>query len=354
MSTRIIDTANLAEALENELTATEHCGLFVVTDSNVKEMVLPRLASVLQKHKASIISFTAGEENKNLETLSQIWRKLSDNGATRKSLIINLGGGVVTDLGGFAAATFKRGIQFINIPTTVLGAVDAAVGGKTGIDFNGLKNEVGAFALPRAVMISSEPLCTLPQREIKSGFGEIVKTALITSEDFYAHTLAGDILSDNDSLRNIMTMSVAEKQRITDEDPLEKGLRKTLNFGHTAGHAFETMMMARGATVSHGEAVANGILVALILSHMLTGMTSGEIYRYRDGILRRHFSPIAFGCKDYEELTRLISHDKKNPSAGDIRFVLLESIGKPLIDIPVTVPDLHTAFDIYRDLTGIG
>lgn len=352
MSTRIIDTGNLAEALDNELTATQHNGLFVVTDSNVKELMIPSLLRILQKHNATIITLTAGGKNKNLDSLAHVWQRLSDSGATRNSLMINLGGGVVTDLGGFAAATFKRGIRFINIPTTVLGAVDAAVGGKTGIDFNGLKNEVGAFAMPGTVIISSEPLRTLPPAEIISGFGEIVKTAMITSEDLYALTLAGNILSDKDSLRKVMALCVAEKQRITDEDPLEKGLRKILNFGHTAGHALETMMMMRGATVSHGEAVANGILVALILSHMLTGLSSGEIYRYRDGVLRRHFSPIAFGCKDYGELTRLISHDKKNPEPHDIRFVLLESIGKPLFGIPVTTSDLHTALDIYRDLTG--
>jgi len=353
MSTRIIETSNIAEALEDELKVTQHNGLFVVTDSNVEEMMLPRLENVLRKHNAIIITFAAGEENKSMASLTSVWQKLSDNGATRKSLMINLGGGVVTDLGGFAAATFKRGIQFINIPTTVLGAVDAAVGGKTGIDFNGLKNEVGAFAMPKSVIISSEPLTTLAYSEILSGFGEIVKTAMITSEDFYALTLDENILSDKDSLRKVMTMSVAVKQRITDEDPLEKGLRKILNFGHTAGHAFETMMITRGTTISHGAAVANGILVALILSHMLTGMPSGEIYRYLDGIMRRHFSPIKFGCKDYEEMTRLISHDKKNPSATEIRSVLLESIGRPLIDIPVTTSDLHTAFDIYRDLTEI-
>lgn len=353
MNSRIVETDKIAPALEAVLSKYDYSGLYVVTDTNVKSCVLPLIEDTLSKYDARVITFEAGEENKNINTLSKVWQTLSESGATRKSLIINLGGGVVTDLGGFAAATFKRGIRFVNIPTSVLGAVDAAVGGKTGIDFCGLKNEIGAFYMPEAVIISSEPLSTLPEKEIGSGFGEIVKMAMITSEDSYRLTLDENILRDKAKLAEGMLMSIREKERIVEEDPKESGLRKVLNFGHTAGHALETLMLEKGTPVSHGEAVANGILVSLILSHMIEGMSSDEIYRYRDGVLRRHFKPIQFSCNDYDRIEEIVSHDKKNPSAGDIRFVLLEKIGKPHIDVPVLNPDLRSAMDIYRDLLSL-
>ncbi len=350
MGSRIIETERLAPALAKELKTIGHNGIFVVTDSNVAKEVLPLLESMFEEYPAQIIIIEAGERNKNLDSLAKVWRELSDRGASRKSLVVNIGGGIVTDLGGFAASTFKRGMRFINIPTTILGAVDAAVGGKTGIDFNGVKNEVGAFALPVSVIISSEPLATLAEKEILSGFGEIVKTAMITSEDFYRLTLDENILSDKKRLQKTMTMSVMEKQRITGADPCDTGLRKILNFGHSAGHAFETFMLRRDTPVSHGAAIANGILVSLILSHMLFEMPSQEIYRYTDGILRPYFSPIPFGCKDYAELSEIMSHDKKNLSSSELRFVLLKAIGFPCHDIPVSFSDLHTSLDIYRDI----
>lgn len=347
---RIIETDNLAAALDRELCEIEHGKVFIITDTNVGKAVLPMLAEVLKAHNVSIIEFAAGEENKNIHTLCNIWQKLLEDGAARKSLIVNVGGGVVTDMGGFAAATFKRGVKCINIATTLLGAVDAAVGGKTGIDFNGLKNEIGAFSEPESVIISTEPLKTLPYDQLVSGYGEIVKMGMITSSAAYALACNEDILEDMDLLRKGIMMSVREKERIVEMDPKESGLRKVLNLGHTAGHAFETMMLRRQSPVTHGEAVANGLLVTLILSHIILGMSSGEIYRYRDQVLRRYFRPIPLSCKDYDELEELISHDKKNPTAEDIRFVLLESIGNPRIDVPVVSPDLRSALDIYRDL----
>ncbi len=349
---RIIETENLCETLEEILGNINHSGLFILTDSNVAVNVLPIIAdAIVKKFSARVITIEAGEEHKQLETLAEVWRELSDSGATRNSLLINLGGGVVTDLGGFAAATFKRGIHFINVPTTVLGAVDASIGGKTGIDFNGLKNEIGTFAQPEAVIISSEPLTTLSAEETVSGFGEIVKTAMISSEDFYRNILDENILSDTRLLRTAMTGCVRFKAKITEEDPRESGLRKILNFGHTAGHALETLMLHRHTPVSHGCAVANGILIALILSHTILGLPSKHIYLYKDHILNRHFKRIGFGCKDYEGIAEIISHDKKNTSSSKWNFVLLREIGKPEYDINVTKEDLFTALDIYSDLT---
>ncbi len=348
---RIAHTGNLAETLAAIIRDIPHHGLFLLTDSNVNRDVFPIIKDAFANEDAKVIEIEAGEENKNLDSLAKVWRGLSEHGATRNSLLINLGGGVVTDLGGFAASTFKRGIRFINVPTTVLGAVDAAVGGKTGIDFVGLKNEVGAFANPEAVVISSEPLATLPREEIISGFGEIVKTAMISSDCLYHDILDDNILSDMSRLQHAMTECVRFKVHITEEDPHESGLRKILNFGHTAGHAFESLMLGREKPSSHGNAVANGILIALILSHMILNLPSEQIYLYNDRVLRRYFSPIPFSCKDYDRLAEIIGHDKKNPSRTDWKFVLLSAVGTPVRDITVSKEDFFTALDIYCDIS---
>lgn len=345
----IIESSTILPALRQVLETVSHGSVFMLTDSNVERAVLPSLAPYLQANGVNVIVMEAGEAHKNLDTLSTIWSHLSDLGATRSSLLINLGGGVVTDIGGFAAATFKRGILYINIPTTVLGAVDASVGGKTAIDFNGLKNEIGAFHLPSAVILSPEPLASLSLREKTSGFAEIVKTSSISSKEFYYRSLNADI-ENPDELFPLITESVRVKEKITREDPTEKGIRKILNYGHTAGHAFETWMMQQGTPVCHGEAVANGILVALILSHLHLGLPSSEINIYNDNILRRYFRPVPVLCKDYPLLLRIMGHDKKNLTSGEIRFVLLKEIGEPITDIVIKPADIETAFDIYRDI----
>ncbi|MDE7437149.1 MAG: 3-dehydroquinate synthase [Muribaculaceae bacterium] len=354
-TSRIIETTDLATALKCRVAACRdrdrtHLGpMFILTDNNVEKLVLPALMPWVESHNVKIITIEPGEKNKNLQTLTHIWESLSNEGATRSSLLINLGGGVVTDIGGFAAATFKRGIRYVNIPTTVLGAVDAAVGGKTAIDFNGLKNEIGAFHQPEAVVISPLPLRTLPPDQTASGFAEIVKTSLISSKEFYHRCLRADI--DNpEELFPLIVEAVRFKERVTDEDPHEKGLRKILNFGHTAGHAFETWMMRRGTPISHGEAVANGILVALILSHTQLGLPSAEIHTYATNILKPYFRGVPILCKDYPDLLDIMGHDKKNHTAGDIRFVLLNEIGIPGTDISIPAKEIEAALDIYRDL----
>lgn len=349
---KIIKTPNIAEALDRLLIGMKFNRLFVLTDSTVADIMLPKIQKIVDGFNAEIITIPAGEEHKTLETLAGVWQYLSDNGGTRKSVLINLGGGVVTDLGGFAASTFKRGIRFINVPTTVLGAVDAAVGGKTGIDFNGLKNEIGAFATAEAVVISPEPLSSLPYSQIISGMGEVIKTAMISSAEFYDSLIAEDMTNDDRSLAEAMDKCVKFKAWVTDEDPREAGLRKILNFGHTAGHTLETMMLRRGTPVSHGEAVANGILISLVLSHMKHGLPSAEIYKYANSLLKRYFSTIPLSCKDYPKITEIMGHDKKNDVEGEFRFVLLKEIGKPEFDVRVSLDELHSALDIYCDLCG--
>lgn len=349
----IIENADIDMSLCDIAASTPHSGLFLFTDSNVRRDVFPLLSNFIDRYSPRIMEMKPGEDNKNLETLAEVWRFLSGNGATRDSLLINIGGGVVTDLGGFAAATFKRGIRFINLPTTLLAAADAASGGKTGIDFDGLKNEIGAFSSPLATLISMRPFATLPRREMISGLGEIVKMSIIADKEQYFRICNSDILGDSDMLRTSLMMAIAEKKKITDADPFEKGLRKILNFGHTAGHAFESFLMERKRPVSHGAAVAHGIMVALILSNLRLGMPSSRIQEYLGNILRPYFPAISFGCNDYPRIAEYMSHDKKNRSSESFRFVLLSDIASPEPDVEISREDFFSALDIYRDLTGI-
>lgn len=349
---RIIETQDIGAALAELASSLAADSLFLITDSNVRREVLPLLEAFIAERKIHVIEVEAGEKSKSLDTLARVWKTLSDKGATRRSALICVGGGVVTDLGGFAAATFKRGIRHINVPTTVLGAVDAAAGGKTGIDFNGLKNEIGAFSDPEAVIISGIPLGTLPPEETVSGFAEIVKTAMITSPEFYRTLLGSNPLEGTTELAGHILRAVGEKERITRLDPRESGLRKILNFGHTAGHAFETRLIEKGISVRHGDAVAHGILVALVLSHIRLGLPSEEIHTYLSGILRRLFPALPLGCKDSDRLMEIARHDKKNNGNGDLQFVLLSSVGTPVYDVAVTAQEFRTALDIYFDLTG--
>lgn len=358
----ITESRDLDSGLSEIIDATPHTGLFLLTDTNVSRCVLPLLSDFIGRKNLEIIVIDAGEDNKNLDTLARVWQRLSDGGATRDSLLINLGGGVVTDLGGFAAATFKRGIRFINVPTTILGAVDAAVGGKTGIDFLGLKNEIGAFSNPEAVLISAPPLATLPHSEIISGFGEIVKTAIISSRRLYRSLLANPGVMER--LGAVMAECVRFKEKITLLDPKERGLRRILNFGHTGGHAFETLLLRKGKPATHGVAVAHGILLSLILSHLLLGLPSEEIELYRTRILPI-FPSLPLSCRDCDTLIELAGHDKKNLHPSSPLFILLRALPAsdslsaenfllpaPFEAVSVSERDLRAALDIYLDLTG--
>lgn len=346
---------NLPNTIVNELdAAVEALGaptLTVVTDENVDHAVFPMLIGSKTLAKANKVVIPPGEDHKNLESVTRIWNALEEAGATRKSAIINIGGGLVTDIGGFAAATFKRGIRFINLPTTLLGAVDAATGGKTGINFNGLKNEVGAFHLPQNVIISATPLATLSRRELISGYAEMVKTGLIADAELYRSLLdVEETLSSHSRLEKAMKRCVEIKEDVVAQDPTEKGLRKILNFGHTAGHAFESLAIERKEPLAHGEAVAHGMLVELILSHMLKGFPSEEIHRYANEILKPAYPRIAVKCEDIPLLIGLMAHDKKNAVIGRPNFTLLLEPGVPEIDCLPELKDIEAALDIYRDL----
>ena len=325
---RIIHTGSIADTLLGLISASRSDRVFMLTDSNVASAfgeVISRIPGI-----SGIREVAPGEQTKSIESAAGIWEWLGASGATRNSLLINFGGGVVTDLGGFAAATFKRGIRFINVPTTLLAVADAAIGGKTGVDFMGLKNEVGVFAPSERVVVSPEVLGTLPESELRSGFAEIVKMALLCDRDVYETLLRDDALHDREILSRAMRFASAAKEEIVRLDPTEKGLRRILNLGHTAGHAYESYAAAQGTPISHGEAVAHGMLRALELSRDLEGFPAAMVAEYKEKILDRYYSPLPFGEEAAGELDALMARDKKNPKAGEIRFILLRSVGDPV------------------------
>lgn len=341
---RLIFSNSVKEELNALLATLSPNKVFFLADSNTRTIAESLGAE-------NLIVIPAGDINKNLASLSSVWEHLSTSGATRRSLLVNVGGGMVTDLGGFAAATFKRGIRFINIPTTLLGAVDAAVGGKTGINFLHFKNEIGAFAPADAVIISSRFFASLPTAEFRSGFAEMLKHALISSTETYRRLLQFDIAgADLNDLLPLLEESVKIKQRIVEEDPREQGIRKALNLGHTAGHALESLAMERKRPVPHGYAVAHGLLIEMILSHMIAEFPSAELYPYANLLKESYADFPSVSCNDYDPLLELMSHDKKNYAPDRINFTLLATPGTPLLDRTATPSDIKNALDIYRDL----
>lgn len=328
--------------------------VFVLVDENTNKMVLPQLvAQSMAVANASVITIKAGDINKNIESLMHIWSSLVEGGATRKSMLINLGGGVVTDIGGFAGASFKRGIRFVNIPTTLLSAVDAAVGGKTGINFNGYKNEIGAFCEAEVVIISTRYFSTLSHEELLSGYAEMLKHGLISNAEIYNRLLARDVANiDADSLLQLLQESVMVKKRIVEEDPTEKGIRRALNLGHTAGHAFESLALQRKSPIPHGYAVAWGLVVELVLSHMQLQFPSNELTRLATYIYD-NYGAFYVTCDDYPALIEFMRHDKKNDSANEINFTMLKQVGDIHIDCVASEEDIKTALDIYRDFMHI-
>ncbi len=305
--------------------------VFVLVDENTEKLCLPVLRRALPEGVIDgLIRISSGEEHKNISTAVSIWEQLTRLGADRKALLVNLGGGVITDIGGFAAATFKRGIDFVNIPTTLLGQVDAAIGSKTGIDFQDYKNHVGLFADPRAVIIDPVFLETLPEKFMRSGFAEMVKYALIMDLPLWEVMQGKPFDTLRDKLPDMMVMAVRDKIEVVEKDKHETGLRKLLNFGHTAGHALETFFMGSAAPVTHGEAVAAGMICAVRISSKQAGWGDApaeEIYQMID----MNFPRLQFSEKDIPVLLGLMRQDKKNVS-GELRFTLLQKPGQAVPD----------------------
>lgn len=346
----------LCESLENSLAeAIEKCPhdrLFILTDEHTHRLCLPQLQNIPAIQDATEIIIGAEDVHKNLETLASVWQALSEQGATRHSLLINLGGGMVTDLGGFAAATFKRGIAYINIPTTLLSMVDASVGGKTGINFNGLKNEIGVFAPASSVLLETEFLRSLDAHNFFSGYAEMLEHGLISTPEHLAELLSFDTEQiDYAALKAMVGRSVQVKENIVEQDPKEHGIRKALNLGHTIGHAFESLALAENRPVLHGYAVAWGIVCELYLSHIKTGFPK-EKMRQTIQFIKENYGAFAFNCKQYDRLYELMLHDKKN-TAGIINFTLLKEVGDICLNQTADKETIFEVLDFYRECMGI-
>jgi 3-dehydroquinate synthase len=349
----VVISDDLTTELDAFLSSLKHDKLFILTDSNTQLKCLPLICELPRIQEAAMLTVPAGDTHKDLTHLADVWQWLSTAGASRNSLLINLGGGMITDLGGFAGATFKRGMQTVNIPTTLMASVDAAVGGKTGVNFNGLKNEIGAFYPPLCVFIDCCFLRTLDRDNLLSGYAEMLKHALIHSPQEYASVLSFDWGEEVDYalLSRLVARSVAVKERIVEEDPLERGVRKALNLGHTVGHALESLSFKRNAPLLHGHAVAAGIVCELYLSYKQCGFPSAQLTQVAHYI-KEHYPPFFFDCNDYYSLYERMTHDKKNES-GVINFTLLSAIGEVRINQQVEKDLILDSLDFYREYFGI-
>lgn len=309
---------------------SSHTKVFLLLDENTEKYCLNVLKDIDFQNVIKIV-ISAGEQHKNIETVQFIWSKLVENHADRKALLINIGGGMVTDIGGFAASCYQRGIDFINVPTTLLGMIDASIGGKTGIDFQGLKNQIGVFSQPLAVVILYDFLETLPKRELLSGLAEIIKYGFIVDKRFLDAKL---ISCPPYPLYPIfIEKAIAVKDEITRNDTTEHGRRKILNFGHTIGHTLETYLNDHNQEIRHGEGVALGMIPALYLSEKYCNLDPKWMAFYKD-LYAKNFNRFNLNNIPVDELVEIMRHDKKN-EGGDIRFVLIEDIGKPVFDVVV-------------------
>lgn len=349
---RVIICDDIRNELPQYLSGYKSSNIFILTDENTFQFCKPIFDDITELKDSRYITIPAGDDKKNLETLSKVWEFLSFNGADRKSLIINLGGGVVTDLGGFAAAAFKRGIDFINVPTTLLSIVDAAVGGKNGVNFHSLKNEIGVIKAAKAVIVDNCFLKTLDKENFLSGFAEMIKHALISDKKEWLEILEYDLQKRNlDELKELVARSILVKARIIEVDPFEKGVRKALNLGHTIGHAFESYLNNVGRPVLHGYAVAMGMIAETYLSRKLYGFPKETFYELIN-LVNNYYEPLKITCDDYDEAFEFMKHDKKNED-GNINFSLLEDIGKLKLDTICSKEEIFEALDFYRETVGL-
>ena len=349
---QVIFTNAVEQTLDQIVAQLKPHAVFTLTDNNTRREVLPRLqCAALQT--ATHITIPAGEQNKSLDNLASVWERLQQAGATRQAMLINIGGGMVSDLGGLAASTFKRGIGFVNVPTTLLGAVDAAVGGKTAINFGGIKNEIGLFSEASHVIVSTRFFDTLPQREVLSGFAEMLKHALLDShKEFLSllNTNFGDIHTDTWLLR--LEHSVQVKRHIVVQDPHDNGVRRWLNAGHTVGHAFESLAWSKNHDITHGYAMAWGLVTEMVLARIIYKAFPGDDLQRFASFVREHYGAFHITCDDYDNLLAFMRHDKKSLQ-GEINCTLLRDFGNAQCDCQIPDEDMCAALDIYRDLMGI-
>jgi len=337
-------------ALNSYLEKANHSKVCILVDENTHEHCLSRLMSVIEKeYDIEVIEIEAGEIHKNIETCSGIWNALSELGVDRKGLLINLGGGVITDIGGFIACTYKRGISYINIPTTLLAMVDASVGGKTGVDLGNLKNMVGVISESEMVLVDTEYLATLPVNQMCSGFAEMLKHGLIKDKSYW-EKLSDLSQLEFDELSKMIYDSVVIKNEIVFEDPTEQNIRKFLNYGHTLGHAIECFYLTHPekTTLLHGEAIAIGMILEAYISVELLTLTETELQNISEVILAT-FPKIDIDPKDHQDIMNLLIHDKKNEK-GNIYFVLLNTIGDAKFNCIVSDELILKSFEYYASL----
>lgn len=334
-------------ALRQQLATSNYSKIIILVDQHTKQDCLPILAKALQEFTFETITIPAGEQHKNITTCQQIWQELLVIKTDRKAVLINLGGGVIGDMGGFCASTFKRGFDFIQIPTTLLAQVDASIGGKLGIDFGLIKNNIGLFKNPKNVYCHPAFFKTLPKAELYSGFAEIIKHALITDADYWTQlqTLA---TLDQIDWNPIIVQSLHIKKSIVEQDPFEQNIRKSLNFGHTIGHAIESLSWESHQPLLHGEAVALGMVMEAFLSHQLTGLSAIELDHISQFILRL-YPKYDITQLNQSAILGLIQQDKKNEQ-GQICFTLLERIGQFKINVHATQNQIVAALDYYQQL----
>lgn len=321
--------------------------IFILVDENTNNYCLPLLMEKLEtKAEIEIIEIEAGEVNKNLDTCSGVWHALTELGADRKSLMINLGGGVITDLGGFVASTFKRGIAFVNIPTTLLSMVDASVGGKTGVDLGVLKNQIGLFSNPEMVLIDPRYLETISDRELRSGLAEIIKYGITYDIKLWNEICKFKELTIN-NITKLIHRSIEIKNEVVTKDPKEKGLRKILNFGHTLGHAIESYFLESEdkENLTHGEAIAIGMVTEAFISQKLLNFPSENLKAIKEVILKI-YGKAEIDVLDYEGIIDLLIHDKKNVG-GQVNFVLLTDFEQFKLDCKVEKELLIDALNYY-------
>jgi len=336
------------ESLNKHLSEANYSKIFIIADENTNAQCVPHiLANIDSDIVYDILEIESGEVSKNIEICVGLWEALSDYGADRKSLILNIGGGVITDLGGFIASTFKRGIHFINIPTSILAMVDASIGGKTGIDLGHLKNQIGVINTPEMVLIDTYFLNTLPENQMRSGFAEMLKHGLIANEAYWNKFKDLSKLTTDD-VDELIYESIKIKKDIVEQDPLEESLRKTLNFGHTLGHAIESYFLSnpKKESLLHGEAIAVGMILASYISTKTCNLATPTNQEIKDTILSI-FGKVKFEQEDYNPIIELLIYDKKNEH-GNINFVLLETIGKPKINCTVSNETILEAFEFYE------
>ena len=342
----LVFTDQVSEALEGFLREHEYSQILVFCDTNTEEHCYPLIKDALPKGKSVRVAIPPGEEHKRIETVVSLWDGLTRQRFDRKSLVINLGGGVIGDMGGFIAATYKRGIHFLNIPTTLLSMVDASVGGKLGIDFEGFKNQIGVFQDPVRVLIDPVFLKTLPERQLRSGYAEVLKHGLIRNAWYWERHIESPWRQH--PWKTIIEHSVGIKAEVVQEDPTEQGLRKILNYGHTIGHAVETFFLKNGPKLFHGEAIAVGMVCEAFLSTKILDLPEAQ----RDEIatyLVETFGHVELPDALIEEVVDLTTHDKKNEGSV-INASLLKSIGDCVYNIPISGPDIVDSLFYYRTL----